>query len=316
MKHAKDQTGAHGRTSRAVVASTEPLFDFLCRVPGLKRATVKKLLKFGAVAVNGQPVRQFDHPLSPGDEVAVGDIRTAAAADRLNYSRIQIVFEDDWLLVAEKPAGLLTVASDRDKTDTLYFRLNEYLAGRRGSAPSRAFVVHRLDQETSGLVLFAKNAHVKQLVQDAWPSVTKRYLAVVEGVPQSVQGSVTSYLGEGKSLKVFSSIHETPGSKLATTHYRVLDSRSGLSLLDVRLETGRKHQIRVHLAGLHFPVAGDHRYGAKADPCGRLALHAAQLALSHPATRQPLEFHSPPPKTMRRLFPHSLKEGAVSGRSG
>ncbi len=163
-------------------------------------------------------------------------------------------------------------------------------------------IVHRLDQETSGLVLFAKTMRVKRLLQAAWPEVEKKYWAVVEGEPPHDEGSITSYLTETRALQVFSNRHETEGSRLATTHYRRMETRSGLSLLEVRLETGRKHQIRVHLAQLGCPVAGDRRYDAKSDPCHRLGLHAGSLASAHPETGERHVFTSPLPKALGKLF--------------
>jgi 23S rRNA pseudouridine1911/1915/1917 synthase len=284
------------------VVRGEPLLAYLLATLGLKRKSVKNLLKYGAVAVNGATVRQFDHGLAPGDEVLVSDLPTAAATSGLESARIQRVYEDDALIVLDKPSGLLTVATEHDKTDTLFFRLNEYLLGRDSTLACRPLVVHRLDHGTSGLVLFAKSPAVKEWLQDNWSAVQKTYWAVVEGQPNSTEGTITNYLTESKSLQVFSSDRPTEGSRLATTHYRLLQSCDGLSLLEVRLATGRKHQIRVHLAGLGHPVAGDHRYGATSDPCQRLALHAGGLALVHPLTGEPLSLVSPLPKSLARLF--------------
>jgi 23S rRNA pseudouridine1911/1915/1917 synthase len=286
---------------RLTVTRGEPLLACLLAVLGQKRKTIKNLLKFGAVAVNGATIRQFDHLLSPGDEVIVRDLQSAAATGRLESAGIQLVYEDEALLVLDKSAGLLTVATEHDKTDTLFFRLNEFLRGRDSTAACRPQVVHRLDRETSGLVLFAKSAESKRLLQDAWPSVTKTYWAIVEGQPHPDQGTITSYLAETKSLNVVSSGHPTEGSRLATTHYRTQQTRGDLSLLEVRLETGRKHQIRVHLAGLGHPVVGDRRYGSASDFCRRLALHACALELGHPLTGERLHFDSPLPRELSRL---------------
>jgi 23S rRNA pseudouridine1911/1915/1917 synthase len=281
----------------------EPLLAYLLATMGLQRKAVKNLLKYGAVAVNGVTVRQFDHWLAPGAEVVVSDLRTAAATSSLESARIQLAYEDDALIVLDKPPGLLTVATEQDKTDTLFFRLREYLLGRDSTPVVHPEVVHRLDYGTSGLVLFAKSSAVKERLQDHWSAVQKTYWAIVEGQPIASQGTITSYLTESKSLKVFSSDHPAQGARLATTHYRVLQSREGLSLLEVRLATGRKHQIRVHLAGLGHPVAGDHHYGAASDPCQRLALHAGGLSLVHPLTGEKLILVSPMPKSLGKLFP-------------
>ena len=285
------------------VVRGEPLLAYLFATLGLQRKAVKNLLKYGAVEVNGVTVRQFDHKLAPGDEVVVSDLQAAAATSSLESARIQRVYEDDALMVLDKPPGLLTVATEHDKTDTLYFRLKEYLLGRDSTSAVHPLVVHRLDHGTSGLVMFAKSLAVKEWLQENWTTVQKTYWAVVEGAPNSNQGTITSYLTESKSLTVYSSQRPTKDSRLATTHYRLLQSREGLSLMEVHLDTGRKHQIRVHLAGLGHPVAGDHRYGAKSDPCQRLALHAGGLTLAHPITGAPLSLASPLPKSLGKLFP-------------
>ncbi len=285
------------------VTQGQPLLAFLFDVLGQGRRAVKNLLKFGAVRVNGVTVRQFDYLLSPGDQVAVGHLRAAAASHRLERAQIYPVYEDDALIVVDKPSGLLTVATDREHADTLYVRVNEYLRGRKSAGVARAFVVHRLDRETSGLVLFAKSDPVKRLLQNAWPTVEKIYWAVVQGRPSVDQGTITSYLIEdSNSLKVFASDRSIAGSRLAVAHYRVLKTRSDRSLVEVRLETGRKHQIRVQLASVGCPVVGDRRYGAKSDACSRLALHAGKLLLAHPLTCLPLDFNSRLPKTLQKLI--------------
>ncbi len=288
---------------QTTVTDSGPLLAYLLGPLGLKRRDAKNLLKFGAVAVNGAAVRQFDHPLAIGDTVTLGSAQAATAGTRLEAARIQILYEDADLIVVEKPAGLLTVATETDKTDTLFVRLNRFLQARGTDQPDRALVVHRLDRETSGLVLLAKSSEVKDLLQAAWHQIDKTYLAIVIGWPEPPSGTITSYLVETKSLQVVSSDQPAAGGREATTHYQVLQSRGEFSLLEVRLETGRKHQIRVHLAGLGYLVAGDRRYGARLDPCRRLALHASALSLNHPLTGQRLTFTSPLPAALHKLFP-------------
>ena len=289
------------RTLRIVASG--PLLPYLLATLGLKRSAVKQLLKFGAVRVNGVPVRQFDEMLVPGDEVIVSNLQAAVASERLDRARIQPVYEDVALIVVEKPAGLLTVATDLENAKTLYVQLNDYLRGRSGRDHERAFVVHRIDRETSGLVLFAKSDAVKRLLQAGWPTVEKRYLAVVEGEPVADAGTVTNYLTEDRrSLRVLATAYPLPESRLATSHYRLLEARGGRALVEVRLETGRKHQVRVHLAGLGCPVVGDRRYGKRAAAGQRLALHAAGLRFAHPVTGEALDFRSPLPGALRKLL--------------
>jgi 23S rRNA pseudouridine1911/1915/1917 synthase len=288
---------------RITVTDDQPLLDYLLSALTLKRSAAKNLLKFGAVQVNGTIVRQFDHLLVPGDEVIVGNLQAAVASGQLQRARIQVVFEDPSLIVVDKPSGLLTVANDREHVDTLYVRLNSYLCGRNAAQPDRAFVTHRLDQETSGLVLFAKSQHVKRVLQDAWPTVEKIYFAVVQGRPAQDQGTLINYLTEdSKSLKVSASDRPLAQSRLATSHYQLLQTHDGRSLVEVRLETGRKHQIRVQLAYLGCPVIGDRRYGERSQEIDRLALHAGRLGLAHPLTGERLSFTSPLPGALRKLL--------------
>jgi 23S rRNA pseudouridine1911/1915/1917 synthase len=260
----------------------------------MSRTGIKELLRDGRVAVNGTPTTRFDHPLRPGDRVTLLD-RTARRAPDL-----PILFEDDNLIAVDKPPGLLTVATAAEKTDTAFVRLKTILEGRRAGRP---YVVHRLDRETSGLLLFARTPQARDALLAAWDGVAKTYLAVVEGAPKAADGVIENHLVEGSDLKVRACGPDRPGAKRAVTHYRVLAEHSGLSLLEVGLETGRKHQIRVHLAGLGCPVAGDALYGAKTDPAGRLCLHAWRLALDHPVSGRRIALEAPPPERLRKLVP-------------
>lgn len=260
------------------------------------RTRVKQLLQHGRVSVNGVPTTHFNHPLRPGDRVEITD--APQVADReLRQSGIVVVFEDDSLVVIDKPAGLLTVATEGEKLDTAFARLNDHLRGRRVGRP---FVVHRLDRDTSGLLLFAKSADVRDRLQANWDAVEKTYLAVVEGTPEPAAGVVENFLAEGKDLRVRAT---RPGghAKRAVSRYRVTATRGRHSLVEVVLVTGRKHQIRVHLAGLGCPVAGDAVYGATTDPAGRLGLHAWRLAFDHPTDGRRVALESPLPETLRRV---------------
>jgi 23S rRNA pseudouridine1911/1915/1917 synthase len=263
----------------------------------MSRTRVKQLLKLGRVTVNGVSTTQFDHPLRAGDRVAI----IAGAPERgdaLAEAGVTIVHQDADLIVIDKPAGLLSVATESQKTDTAFARLRAYLEGHREGRP---FVVHRLDRETSGLLLFARGAAVRDRLRAGWDAVTKTYLAIVEGKPIPAEGVVRNFLTEGKDLRVRASAGPRPGAREAVSHYRVVATRGHYSLVEVRLETGRKHQIRVHLAGLGCPVIGDSVYRAQTDPAGRLGLHAWRLALDHPATGQRVEVESELPDVLRRV---------------
>jgi 23S rRNA pseudouridine1911/1915/1917 synthase len=249
------------------------------------RTRVKEWLRDGRVAVNGVPTTRHDHPLRPGDRVTVEHGRPAA-------SRLPVVYEDDALIAIDKPAGLLTVATADEKTDTAFARLRADLEARKAGRP---FVVHRLDRETSGLLLFARTAEVRDRLQANWPAVAKTYLAVTEGTPRPPDGVIDNFLTEGRSLRVRAG-RPGPGAKRAVSRYRVVGEHGRYALVEVTLETGRKHQIRVHLAGLECPVVGDRVYGAATDPARRLGLHAWRLAFDHPVTghRVELELSLPP----------------------
>lgn len=189
----------------------------------------------------------------------------------------------------------MTIATDKVRTRTAYFLLNEYLK------PGRVFIVHRLDREVSGLLVFAKTETVKRQLQDHWTQVRKKYFAIVEGTPRRHSGTLRSYLRENKFLRVYSG-RKTADSKLSVTHYRLVRTNGRYSLLEVELETGRKHQIRVHLSDIGHPIVGDKRYGARTNSAGRLALHASHLALEHPVTRKKMVFESEFPTTFKGFF--------------
>lgn len=253
------------------------------------RTRVKQLLAHGRVVVNGVPTTRFDHPLKTGDRVEIA--KEGAAPGK---PTVAILHQDDALVVVDKPAGLLSVATDAEKRDTAFVRLTEQLK-------SRVFVAHRLDRDTSGLLLFARSEPIRDQLQATWDAVEKTYLAVVEGTPRPAEGVVENFLLEGKNLRVRACRADAPGAKRAVSRYRVVGAKGGCALVEVGIETGRKHQIRAHLAGLGCPVIGDADYGAKANPAGRLGLHAWRLALPHPVTGARVEVESPLPAELRRV---------------
>lgn len=268
------------------------LFDFLLDL-GYKRTKVKQLLKYGSVAVNDRPASRHDHALVNGDRVSVNIDKTPVAPAPPPLG-IEIIYEDDYLVVINKPSGLLTISTEKEKAKTAYFQMNSYLRARDPKKFERVFIVHRLDRDTSGLLLFAKSARVKKAIQDNWQSVTKKYFAVIEGRPAKSSQVITSHLKESKALKVHKNSTDAD-AKYAATEYEVVRSSDNYTLLDIDLLTGRKNQIRVHLADMGNPVAGDRKYGAKSDPLRRLALHAYLLSFSHPVTGKALHFKLPAP---------------------
>jgi 23S rRNA pseudouridine1911/1915/1917 synthase len=263
----------------------------------MNRTRVKDLLRHGRVRVNDVITTRHDHPLQPGDRVTIGRPELAAVGPTLERAGITVVWEDDALVVLDKPPGLLTVATESERLDTAFARLSADLE-RRGAG--RPWVVHRLDRETSGLLLFARSALARDRLQENWRGVTKTYLAVVEGMPRPAEGVVENFLVEGRDFRV-RAVRSGADAKRAVTRYRLVSARGRYALLEVGLETGRKHQIRVHLAGLGCPVIGDPLYGSASDPAGRLGLHAWRLALDHPTTGERLDLESPLPAALRKM---------------
>jgi RluA family pseudouridine synthase len=235
---------------------------------------------------------------------------------------IEIVYEDEAIVVMNKPSGLLSISTRTDQKRTAFFALNDYLNRReqftavqnaQHSKPVKVlfkkqiFIVHRLDQATSGLLIFAKSHPVKHSLQNGWKDVRKRYYAVVEGVPAKKEGRLESFLMEQKTLRV-ASVPESRDAKWAVTEYRVVRQCRGYAFLHLELGTGRKHQIRVQLSEMGHPIAGDRDYGAASDPLHRLALHAGELKLSHPVSGAPLHFKCPPPAIFSRLMEETPKD--------
>lgn len=269
--------------------------------PEVKRKQVRTWLKFQAVTVNDRPVTQFNHSLLPGDVVAVRSDRFAVPKTVL-ASGMKVFFEDAALIVIDKPENLLSVASEAEPEKTAYFQLTDYLRQQgRGHARDRVWIVHRLDRETSGLMVFAKTAVAKETLQAAWDQAEKRYEAVAEGRLAEESGVFESDLDETNPFKVHSTVRN-PQTRHAVTHYRVLGRGKRRTLVELTLETGRRHQIRVQLADAGCPIVGDKKYGAKTDPVKRLALHACSLRFLHPVTQKELRFTSPLPRELVRLI--------------
>ena len=268
--------------------------------PGEKKKQIRTWLKFQAITVNGRPVSRFDHALKPGDQVAVRTDRFATPKTRLS-SGLKIYFEDAHLLVVEKPEGLLSISSPAEPEKTAYFQLTEYLRHKHPRSRERVWIVHRLDRETSGLMVFAKTAPAKEVLQSHWDKFEKKYEAVVEGRMPKESGKLESDLDESNPHHV-AVRPKSAQTRHAITHYRVIKAGPLRSLVELTLETGRRHQIRVQLAHVGCPVVGDQKYGAKGNPAGRLGLHACSLRFCHPVTGDELRFTSPLPKPLNRLI--------------
>ena len=267
--------------------------------PLAKKKQVRSWLKHQAVMVNGRISSQFNHPLNPGDVVAIRSDRYAPPETVL-AAGIKVYFEDASLIVIDKPANLLSIASEAEQEKTAYFLLTDYLRQGNPHGDERVWIVHRLDRETSGLMVFAKTAAAKEILQANWDRAEKRYLAVAEGKLPADKGVFESYLDETNPFKVFS-VSRTPATRHAVTHYKVLKVAKGRMLVELTLETGRRHQIRVHLRDAGCPIVGDEKYGAKTNPAKRLGLHSCALRIPHPVTGKELYFESRLPAELVRL---------------
>jgi 23S rRNA pseudouridine1911/1915/1917 synthase len=270
--------------------------------PETKKKQVRAWLKFGSVEVNGRVVTQFDRALKPGDTVTIRPKGMAAPETKL-AGGIRIRHEDADIIVIEKPPGLLSIASPSEEEKTAYAFLTHHVRQGNPRGRERVWVVHRLDRETSGLMIFAKNEPAKVVLQDGWDAVEKKYLAVVEGAPpgDADAGKFDSHLDESNPLKVYTAQGEGPETRHAITRYRVTKKGKTTTLVELTLETGRRHQIRVQLAEAGCPIVGDKKYGAQTNPIKRIALHATSLRFLHPVTRKEMRFDSPLPGDLGRL---------------
>ena len=273
------------------------LMDFLLKQMGITKNRAKDLLTGRAVSVDRKLATHYDTPLHPGQVVRVSRHRQNTM---LLNKYVKIVYEDKDIIVIEKSEGILSMAST-PKQYCVKNVLDEYFEKRHFKCT--AHVVHRLDRETSGLMIYAKNIETAKILEDNWHDMVydRRYIAVLCGRVEKEGGTIQSWLRESKSFVTYSSPTDN-GGKLAITHYHRLRSTDDFSLVEMKLETGRKNQIRVHMADLGNPVAGDQKYGNGRDPLHRLALHAYRLNFYHPITREQMQFETPIPKEFLIFF--------------
>ncbi len=263
-------------------------------MPEKSRTTLKSYLSHRQILVNGKLYTAFDTPVRRNDEIQILDVGVETQNPN---NRLRIIFEDEHIIIIEKKNGLLSMSTGKAGEQTAYTILNEHV--RRRKKDARVFIVHRLDRDTSGLILFAKSEDVQQTLQTNWNDnvIERKYVAVVEGELPKKEDTIISWLTENpKSLKMISSPKDNGGKK-AITHYKLLKSNGKYSLVELELETGRKNQIRVQMASIGCPVAGDKKYGAVTNPLGRVCLHAQTLAFRHPVTGERLRFDTGIPQT-------------------
>ncbi len=274
-----------------IVKENEILIEFLKKTfSNLSKNSVKSLLHNEKVFVNGNMTTKYNYELNIGDVV---EIREKVAKN------IDIIYEDKDIIVINKPSGLLTVATEKEKNKTAYHLVMEYL--KKKNKNNRIFIIHRLDKDTSGIIMFAKNERAKHLYQDNWNDIVKKrcYYAVIDGKMENKEGTIKSYLKENGNMVY--SVKDRSG-KIAITEYKVLKEIKNISLLDINLRTGRKNQIRVHMKENKTPILGDLKYGEKSKLINRLALHAYKLELINPVTKKLLTFEVNMPNEFKTLF--------------
>lgn len=293
------QKQAVKETTLKVTEPTELMTFLLAKMGGMSRNSVKSLLSHRQVFVNGKVTTQYNHALQANDTVTINSTR---GNTELIHPKVRIIFEDQDIIVIEKKEGLLTVSTGKEDETTAFSILKTYV--KKANKLNRIYTVHRLDRDTSGILVFAKNKEIQLALQENWhKNVKKRvYVALVEGKVEKEKDTIKTWLVENpKSLKIHSSQTDNGGVE-AITRYRVIKSNENFSLLEIELETGRKNQIRVHMQSISHPIVSDKKYGAVSNPIGRLGLHARILSFYHPATNELLRFETPVPRNFLHLF--------------
>lgn len=279
------------------VKENAPLLEYLINNVSESRSKLKATLQGRGIAVNGRMVTQFDYQLKAGDKIIISRHKKQ---NQFKSRYVKIVYEDRWLVVVEKNIGILSMAAGHSSLNVKSVLDDYFLKSRQ---KCRAHVVHRLDRDTSGLMVYAKDIETEQILEHNWHQIVydRRYVAVVSGEMEQNNGTIANWLKDNKAYITYSSPTDN-GGKYAVTHFQVLNRTTEHSLVEYKLETGRKNQIRVHSVDMGHPVCGDMKYGNGDDPLHRLCLHAYMLCFTHPVTGEPMEFSTPIPTAFRSLF--------------
>lgn len=278
------------------------LLEFLLeKMPHLSRNNVKSLLSNHQVAVDGAPISQYNFKLTKEDIVIVS--RNRISKHDVKKNDIPIIYEDDEFIVIDKPSGLLSIASDKEKCKTAYRMLTDYVQSK--DKHNRIFVVHRLDEDTSGVLVVAKNEMIRDKLQADWANIVKSrgYYGIVEGHLKEKNGVLRDYLKENKNNMMYVTDDKKHG-KLCITNYKVIAENKDYSLLNIHIDSGRKNQIRVQLGHISHYVIGDDKYGEPSNPLHRLGLHAYELVFVHPINGKTYEFHAKMPTSFKSMFPN------------
>ena len=288
-----------GEYANYVVERDGRLLEWLLEnVKHLSKSKIKQTLQGRGVKVGKKTVTQFDYPLTAGTKITFS--KTKRNNDIFKNRYVKIVYEDRHLVVVEKNAGILSMAAGHASLNVKAV-LDDYF--KKSRQKCTAHVVHRLDRDTSGLMIYAKDKQTELLLEQDWHNIVydRRYVAVVSGEMEQTEGTVSGWLKDNKAYFTYSSATDN-GGKFAVTHFHVLNRHNGYSLVEYKLETGRKNQIRVHSADMGHPVCGDAKYGCGDDPVGRLCLHAYVLCFRHPVTHEAMTFETPIPASFLRIF--------------
>ena len=279
---------------KLVVKKEGELLDYLYKNIDMPKKRIKQYLTHGAIYVNNNKTTNFNYKLVPGMNIVID-------TDSKNKKTLpfEVLFEDDHIIVVNKPSGLLTIATAKEKEKTLYHIVREYLVSKDKNA--RVFIVHRLDKDTSGVVVLAKDEKTKNTLQENWNEYVdlREYVAVVHGVPKKSEDTIKQYLKETKTNLVYAS-RDNDG-KEAITNYKVVSSNEDYSLLSIKIETGRKNQIRVAMATIKHPIVGDKKYGIR-DNYDRLYLHANRLRMYYPEIRKSILFETSNPSEFKKIM--------------
>ncbi|MCR5043328.1 MAG: RluA family pseudouridine synthase [Bacteroidaceae bacterium] len=305
MSTYSDYKAANHYTTYMVKEPAELMQFLMNTISGISRTKAKEYLSQRMVYVDKEIITQYNYPLKPGQMVQVAKNRHKHA---FTNKWVRIVYEDAFLLVVDKKEGILTNAMSGDRHENVKAILDEYV--KRTNRTFSVHTVHRLDKGTSGLLVFAKRRDIQRIFTDNWQDIVtdRRYVAVVQGEMEKDQGVVTSWISDNRMFISYSTPYDN-GGKQAVTHYRTMQRKNGYSLVEFKLETGRKNQIRVHMHDLNHPIVGDHKYGStveaygeRSNPAGRFCLHAYRLAFRHPVTGEELKFETPFPTEFTRLM--------------
>lgn len=276
-----------------IVKENSTLLEYILKYIEPNRKKAKQLLSNKAIIINNKNISQFNHPVYINDKIEIKKFTNTKIQDKIN-----IIYEDENIIVVNKPSGLLTISTEKEKEHTLYAMISDYI--KEKNKHSRIFIVHRLDKDTSGIIILAKNEKTKQLYQNNWNNIIKYrgYTAVIEGIPQKQEDIITLFLKENKNFKVY----PTRDGEKSITKYKVKYSNDKYSLLDIEILTGKKNQIRATMEYLKHPIVGDIKYGSKDKSLGRLGLHAHKLIIQNPITKKEMIFESRIPNSFIKII--------------